>query len=318
MFRKLAFAVGMMAVAAGAAISPAVAQSDYPNKPIEFIVPWGPGGGSDTLMRIVAQGLTEVTGQPVPIINMPGVGGTVGLKEFSKRPADGYTISQIHEGLFTANKTGITDLSYKSFVPVALVTSSPQYLVLSKNDNFKNLKELKAYALAHPGKVRAGVTLGGVPHLHMAMIEDALGVKFSYVGFRDTGQRIRAAVGGNIDIAIGDVASAGEFVKNGDLIFAGVGTEKRTEEEPDVPTFKEQGYDLDMAVTRGVVLPKGTPQPIVDALEADLKKAMSLPDVRKKMKNAGSANIFLGQKEYKAYLDKLDGEVDKLVGKLQG
>ncbi|MBO6579193.1 MAG: tripartite tricarboxylate transporter substrate binding protein [Thalassospira sp.] len=314
MFRKIAVAAGLLAAAIA---GPAQAQ-DYPEKPIEFIVPWGPGGGSDTLMRIVAMGLSEVTGQAVPIVNMPGVGGTVGLAEFAKRPADGYTISQIHEGLFTANKLGITELSYKNFIPVALVTSSPQYLVLSKNDNFSNLEELKAYAAANPGAVRAGVTLGGVPHLHMAMIEEALGVQFSYVGFRDTGERIRAAVGGNVDIVIGDVASASEFVKNGDLIFAGVGTEERTSEEPDVPTMAEQGYDLSMAVTRGVVLPAGTPDEIVEALDAALEKAMSLPDIREKMTNAGSADIYLGHEAYKAYLDKLDGEVDKVVGKLQG
>ncbi|CAM3402247.1 Bug family tripartite tricarboxylate transporter substrate binding protein [Thalassospira profundimaris] len=314
MFRKIAVAAGLLAAAI---TGPAQAQ-DYPEKPIEFIVPWGPGGGSDTLMRIVAMGLSEVTGQAVPIVNMPGVGGTVGLAEFTKRPADGYTISQIHEGLYTANKLGITELSYKNFIPVALVTSSPQYLVLSKNDNFSNLEELKAYAAANPGAVRAGVTLGGVPHLHMAMIEEALGVQFSYVGFRDTGERIRAAVGGNVDIVIGDVASASEFVKNGDLIFAGVGTEERTSEEPDVPTMAEQGYDLSMAVTRGVVLPAGTPDEIVEALDAALEKAMSLPDIRAKMTNAGSADIYLGHEAYKAYLDKLDGEVDKVVGKLQG
>jgi tripartite-type tricarboxylate transporter receptor subunit TctC len=314
MFRKIAVAAGLLAAAIA---GPAQAQ-DYPEKPIEFIVPWGPGGGSDTLMRIVAMGLSEVTGQAVPIVNMPGVGGTVGLAEFAKRPADGYTISQIHEGLYTANKLGITELSYKNFIPVALVTSSPQYLVLSKNDNFSNLEELKVYAAANPGAVRAGVTLGGVPHLHMAMIEEALGVQFSYVGFRDTGERIRAAVGGNVDIVIGDVASASEFVKNGDLIFAGVGTEERTSEEPDVPTMAEQGYDLSMAVTRGVVLPAGTPDEIVEALDAALEKAMSLPDIREKMTNAGSADIYLGHEAYKAYLDKLDGEVDKVVGKLQG
>jgi tripartite-type tricarboxylate transporter receptor subunit TctC len=152
----------------------------------------------------------------------------------------------------------------------------------------------------------------------MAMIEEALGVQFSYVGFRDTGERIRAAVGGNVDIVIGDVGSASEFVKNGDLIFAGVGSPERSEEEPDVPTMKEQGYDLNMGVTRGIVLPKGTPDEIVEALDAAIAKVMALPDIQEKMKNAGSAKIYLNHTEYKAYLDKLDSEVDKVVGKLQG
>ncbi|NIZ00630.1 Bug family tripartite tricarboxylate transporter substrate binding protein [Thalassospira lucentensis] len=314
MFRKIAVAAGLMA----AAISGPVQAQDYPTKPIEFIVPWGPGGGSDTLMRIVAQGLAEETGQAVPVINMPGVGGNIGLAEFAKRPADGYTMSQIHEGLLISNGTGITDLNWDSFMPIALVTSSPQYLTIAKNDNFSTFDEMVAYAKAHPGAVRAGVTLAGVPHLHMAMIEDAYGIQFSYVGYEGTGQRIRALVGGNIDVAIGDVSSAGQFVENGDLIFAAVGMPERTEEAPDVPTFKELGKDLDLAVTRGVVLPKGTPQEIADALEADLEKVMQKEDVRAKIKNVGSEPMFLGQEEYKAYLGKLSETVNRLVGKLAG
>ena len=314
MFRKIAVAAGLMAASM---VAPAQAQN-YPEKPIEFIVPWGPGGGSDTLMRIVAQGLADETGQAVPVINMPGVGGNVGLAEFAKRPADGYTISQIHEGLLISNATGITDLNWNSFMPIGLLASSPQYLTLSKNDNFSNFEEMVAYAKEHPGAIRAGVTLAGVPHLHMAMIEDALGIQFSYVGYEGTGQRIRALVGGNIDVAIGDVSSAGQFVENGDLIFAAVGTPGRTDDEPTVPTLKELGVDAELTVTRGVVLPKGTPQEVADQLEAILAKVMKRPDVIEKIKNVGSEAVFLGQEEYKTYLGKLDATVGRLVGKLQG
>jgi tripartite-type tricarboxylate transporter receptor subunit TctC len=203
-------------------------------------------------------------------------------------------------------------------MPIALVTSSPQYLTLSKNDDFSNFEEMVAYAKENPGAVRAGVTLAGVPHLHMAMIEDAFDIEFSYVGYEGTGQRIRALVGGNIDVAIGDVSSAGQFVENGDLVFAAVGMPERTEEAPDVPTFGELGHDLDLAVTRGVVLPKGTPQEIADALEAHLEKVMQREDVRSKVTNVGSAPMFLGQEEYKTYLGKLSDTVNRLVGKLEG
>ncbi|MET4732511.1 tripartite-type tricarboxylate transporter receptor subunit TctC [Thalassospira sp. MBR-102] len=314
MFRKIAVAAGLMAAAFAA---PAQAQS-YPEKPIEFIVPWGPGGGSDTLMRIVAQGLAEETGQAIPVINMPGVGGNVGLAEFAKRPADGYTISQIHEGLLVSSQTGITELNWDSFIPVALVASSPQYLTLSKNDNFSNFEEMVAYAKAHPGAVRAGVTLGGIPHVHIAMIEEAMGLQFSYVGYTDTGERIRALMGGNIDIAIGDISSAKQFVDNGDLVYAAVGTEERTDDAPDVPTLKELGMDAELVITRGVVLPKGTPQETVDALEAHIEKVMQREDVIKLMKNAGADPVFYGQEKYSAYLEKLNATIAKLVGKLEG
>jgi tripartite-type tricarboxylate transporter receptor subunit TctC len=269
-------------------------------------------------MRIVAQGLAEETGQAIPVINMPGVGGNVGLAEFAKRPADGYTISQIHEGLLVSSQTGITELNWDSFIPVALVASSPQYLTLSKNDNFSNFEEMVAYAKAHPGAVRAGVTLGGIPHVHIAMIEEAMGLQFSYVGYTDTGERIRALMGGNIDIAIGDISSAKQFVDNGDLVYAAVGTEERTDDAPDVPTLKELGMDAELVITRGVVLPKGTPQETVDALEAHIEKVMQREDVIKLMKNAGADPVFYGQEKYSAYLDKLNATIAKLVGKLEG
>ncbi|MDP2699130.1 tripartite tricarboxylate transporter substrate binding protein [Thalassospira sp.] len=314
MFRKMAVAVGLVVAAAAL---PVQAQ-DYPEKSIEFIVPWGPGGGSDALMRIVAQGLAEETGQAIPVINMPGVGGNVGLAEFAKRAADGYTISQIHEGLLVSNKTGITELNWDSFIPVALVASSPQYLTLSKNDNFSTFEELVTYAKANPGKVRAGVTLAGIPHLHMAMIEEAMGLEFSYVGYTDTGERVRALIGGNIDIAIGDISSAAQFVENGDLIYAAVGTAERTDDAPDVPTLKELGMDAELIITRGVVLPAGTPQETVDALEGYIEKVMAREEVIRLMGNAGADAVFYGQDAYRTYLEKLDASVSKLVGKLEG
>ncbi|MFH1806717.1 MAG: tripartite tricarboxylate transporter substrate binding protein [Pseudomonadota bacterium] len=314
MFRKMAVAVGLVVAAAAL---PVHAQ-DYPEKSIEFIVPWGPGGGSDALMRIVAQGLAEETGQAIPVINMPGVGGNVGLAEFAKRAADGYTISQIHEGLLVSNKTGITELNWDSFIPVALVASSPQYLTLSKNDNFSTFEELVTYAKANPGKVRAGVTLAGIPHLHVAMIEEAMGLEFSYVGYTDTGERIRALIGGNIDIAIGDISSAAQFVENGDLIYAAVGTAERTDDAPDVPTLKELGMDAELIITRGVVLPAGTPQETVDALEGYIEKVMVREEVIRLMGNAGADAVFYGQDAYRTYLENLDAAVSKLVGKLEG
>ena len=102
--------------------SPAIAQ-DYPAKPVEFIVPWSPGGGSDTLMRIVANNVSPFLGAEMPVINMPGVGGTVGLTEASRRAADGYTISQVHEGLLAATATGLTELAWDDFDPIALMTA---------------------------------------------------------------------------------------------------------------------------------------------------------------------------------------------------
>ena len=306
------------AVLAGTALgaAPLALAQEYPEKPVEFIVPWSPGGGSDTLMRIVSNNVEPYLGAPMPIINMPGVGGTVGLKEASERAADGYTVSQVHEGLLTAGATGVTDLQWDDFDQVALMTASPQFVVVNAERPYETFEELIAYAQENPGGVRFGVTLGGVPHLHAAMIEDAYDVEFAYVGYEGTGERIRALVGGNLDAAIGDVSSAGQFVESGDLRFLAVGSSERLEETPDVPTLAELGSELELLVTRGLVVPKGTPGEVTAVLEDALAELAEDEDFTSQVNNAGAMVSFRGQEEYSAYLDELAVTIERLADRM--
>ncbi|MCA0922522.1 Bug family tripartite tricarboxylate transporter substrate binding protein [Pseudooceanicola nanhaiensis] len=291
--------------------APASAQ-DYPDHPVEFIVPWSPGGGSDTLMRLIAGNVAPYLGTEMPIINMPGVGGTVGLREASRRAADGYTISQVHEGLLVAHETGITELNWDSFDPIALMTASPQYLVVHPTEDYSDFNEFVEFAKAHPGEITIGVTLGGVPHLHAAMIEQAYGLQFQYVGYEGTGERVRALVGGNLDAAIGDISSSLQFVENGDLQFLAVGSPERMAATPDVPTFMELGSDLELNVTRGIVMPKGAPQEAKDKLEAALEELSKDATYIEQTNNAGAEVMFRGQEGYATYLSKLDETVKSL------
>ncbi|SOH93774.1 Tripartite-type tricarboxylate transporter, receptor component TctC [Monaibacterium marinum] len=303
--------IAALVTAATLAVAPAHAQS-YPERAVEFIVPWSPGGGSDTLMRIVANNVAPFLGADMPVINMPGVGGTVGLREASRRAADGYTISQVHEGLLVATETGITDLAWDDFDPIGLMTASPQYLVAGLSDDYSTFEEFIAYAQAHPGEISMGVTLGGVPHLHAAMIEQAFDLEFKYVGYEGTGERVRALVGGNLDVAIGDISSSEQFVNNGDLNFLAVGALERVAASPDVPTFSEFGQALDLNVTRGIVMPKGAPQEVRDTLEAALESLSQDPTYIEQTNNAGADVGFRGQDAYRAYLADLDATVQSL------
>lgn len=313
----MTFRKGLAALFTAAALvaTPASAQ-DYPDRAVQFIVPWSPGGGSDTLMRLVAGNIEPFLGAEMPIINMPGVGGTVGLREASRRAADGYTISQVHEGLLVATETGLTDLAWDDFDPIALMTASPQYLVVHPTEEYSTFEEFVTYAKANPGEITMGVTLAGVPHLHAAMIEQAFGLQFAYVGYEGTGERIRALVGGNLDAAIGDVSSSKQFVDNGDLVFLAVGSIERVKETPDVPTFTELGQDLELNVTRGIVMPKGAPKEARDALEAALEALSKDPTYVEQTNNAGADVLFRGQEGYRAYLAKLDETVKSLSGVL--
>lgn len=309
MFFRMGFAA--LCTAATLSAAPLAAQS-YPERPVEFIVPWSPGGGSDTLMRLVSGNIEPHLGVELPIINMPGVGGTVGLREASRRNADGYTISQVHEGLLVATETGITDLAWDDFEPIALMTASPQYLVVHPTDDYGNFEEFVTYAKANPGEITIGVTLGGVPHLHAAMIEQAFDIQFSYVGYEGTGERIRALVGGNLDAAIGDISSSLQFVQNGDLQFLAVGSPERVQETSDVPTLMELGSNLELGVTRGIVMPKGAPQEARDKMEAALEALSKDPTYIEQTNNAGASVMFRGQDAYRSYLSQLDETVKSL------
>jgi tripartite-type tricarboxylate transporter receptor subunit TctC len=307
-----------LALASLLGLSATAQAQDYPTRAVEFIVPWSPGGGSDTLMRIVSNHIEPYLGQPLPVINMPGVSGTVGLQEASERAADGYTVAQVHEGLMVSHATGVTDINWNDFEPVAAMTSSPQFLVVNAERPWQTLDDLIAHARDNPGAVKIGVTLAGVPHLHAAMIEDAAGIEFSYVGFEGTGERIRNLVGGHIDAAIGDVASAQEFVRNGDLRFLAVGSAERMEQTPEVPTFKELGYDMELSVNRGIVAPKGTPAEHIAVLEEALRQTSEDEDFRAGLQRAGAEPIYRGSAAYREYLEQLDATVQRLSSKLQG
>lgn len=306
---------------AGAATCLATTQSaqadDYPDHAIEFIVPWSPGGGSDALMRIISNSAEKHIGQPMPVINMPGVSGTIGLKELAKKSPDGYTLGQIHEGLMASHATGLTQLNWDDFQPIASLASSPQFLVVNADSEWTTFEEFVEYARAHPGEIRVGATLGGIPHVHAAMIEDAIGGQFRYVGYEGTGARIRGLVGGHIDASIGDVSSSLEFVKNGDLRFLAVGSKERLEQTPDVPTFKELGYDnLNLSINRGIVAPKGIDPARVETLAKGFEAMSKDPEFIKRVNNAGAEVDFMGPQAYADYLADIDATIKRLSGKL--
>ncbi len=293
-------------------VQPVFAQ-DYPTRPVEFIVPWAPGGGSDILMRIIANNISPYLGTEMPVINIGGVGGTVGLAEAVRRPADGYTISQVHEGLLTATAVGMTDLAWDDFDMIALMTASPQFLVSATDQPFNDFAGLVEYAQANPNALTVGVTLGGVPHLHAAMIAEAFDFEWRYVGYEGTGERIRAVVGGNLDVAIGDISSSLSFAENGDLLFLASGTEERIEQTPDVPTFAELGADLDLLITRGIVVPKGVPEDIQVTLEAAFEQLAMDETFIQQINNSGADVMFRGREDYTRYLSNLSDTVERLA-----
>ncbi|QJQ95183.1 MULTISPECIES: tripartite tricarboxylate transporter substrate binding protein [Halomonadaceae] len=292
--------------------------NDYPDSAVEFIVPWAPGGGSDVLMRLVSNHIQPHLGQPLPVINMPGVSGTIGLADLAERDNDGYTIGQVHDGFMVSHHTGMTQYNWDDYEPIAAITASPQYLTVSADSPWETFEEFVEYAQENPGEIRFGVTLGGVPHIHGAMIEEAEDLSFRYVGFEGTGERIRSLVGGHIDAAMGDVASSLQFVENDDLRFLAVGHTERMTQTPDVPTFAELGYeDLNLSILRGLIAPKGTSQDRIEVLATAVEAMAAEEEFVTRVNNAGAEVHFMGPDEYREHLASLDATIERLAGSLQ-
>lgn len=282
----------------------ATAADNYPEKPVEFVVPWGPGGGSDLLMRLVSKHLETELGQAVPVINMPGASGTVGLREASRRDNDGYTITQIHEGLLIAHHSGVTDLNWDDFDVVSMMTSDNSVIVVNADTGWETLDDMLEDVSASPGEYRMGVTLGGIPHLWAVQFEESTDTQFGYVGYEGTGERLRALAGGHITVAIEDYYSARAFVENGDMNVLAAATSERIEELPDTPTLKELGHDLEFLVTRGVVVPKGTPESVISTLESALKSVAESEEFKTDIENVGGTVRYLNREDYTAYLER--------------
>lgn len=288
-------------------------QNDYPNRPIKLIVPWSPGGGSDTLMRITAKHAEKYLGASVAVVNKPGASGTVGLEEALKAEPDGYTLAMVHEGLPTAYQLDVTDINYDDFVPIALMTYSPQYLVVHNNAPWNTLREFLDYAKEN--SVSVGATMGGIVYFWMTGLEDVTNVKFNYVGYEGTGERVKALLGKHIEAIPADWASVGEYVKAGDLKLLAAMTEERLSTTPTVKTAEEYGVDLNFewSVNRGWVGLPGMDEEKVEVIEEALKKTANDPEYIEAVRKAGGLVKFRGQKGFKDLFSNLNEQLAKLA-----
>lgn len=313
--RALVISAAVLLVASASAFA-----ASYPERPIKMIVPWAAGGDTDSIYRVFAPLLQKELGQPVVVANVGGASGTVGEREAAKAAADGYTIFAPHDYIHSVYYAGLTDIKYdKAFEPVCLVASTPSVITSSAKMPWKNFKEMVEDAKANPGKITVGASLGSTSQYSMALMAKAAGIKFKYVPYDGTAKRMNALLGGHIDLGDSNLTQKSK-VEAGLLKFLAIMSEKRSPELPDVPTLKELGYDVEYAVNRGIMVPKGTPAEIKAKLESACAAAAKDPSFAKAMKLQGTEVRYLGSKDYTAFLQKDDAitkEITKDLGLLK-
>jgi len=286
----------------------ALAQAGYPDKPVRMIVPFPPGGGTDTLGRIVADKLSSTLGWKVVIENKAGAGGTVGLDAAAKARPDGYTIVMAQTSNLSIAPSMMSGLPYdpvKNFVPVRLVASVPLAIVVGKDSPLKSLADLVAAAKASPGKLLfASPGNATVAHLAGEYFQKVAGVKYTHVPYKGTGQALPDVISGRASFYVASIESAMPQVKAGQLRALAVTSVKRAPQWPDVPTVAESGYAGFEAITWfGIAVPAGTPAPIVARLDAEVAKVLDAADVKERL----GGTVDVGQTEFAA-LVKSDHE----------
>ena len=274
----------------------ALAQSgSYPNKPIKFIVPYPPGGGTDVIARIVQEPLSSNLGQQVIIENRGGAGGSIGSEAAARSAADGYTV------LFTLSSHTINPAIYpkltfnteKDFLPVVTIASLPQILVANPDFPAKNVKDVIDMAKAKPGTVAyASVGNGSPGHLAGAMMAGGANVKMTHIPYRGGGPAVTDVMGGQVPLLWVSIPAAANFVKAGKLKALAVSTTKRSAVFPDVPTMIESGFkDFEVDSWYAMFVPANTPKAAVDRLNAAANKVLTSPEVKEKLLNQGAEAV---------------------------
>jgi len=301
MLTKIAIALLASVTASGAALA------QFPDRPIKMVVPWAAGGDTDNIFRPFAPLLQKHIGQPIVIANVGGASGTVGAREVKGAPADGYTLLAIHDFIHLTYYVGLSDVRYTDYEPICLLAATPSILTASPKTPWTDFKSFVEDAKKRPGAISVGATLGSTSHLFPASVEKAAGIKLKYVSYDGLAPRMNAILGGHIDLTDSNLTQKGK-VDAGELKFLAIATETRDPDLPNVPTLKELGVNVVYEVVRGLVVPKGTPEPVKAKLGDACANAAKEAEFAAAMKKQGTRVSYMNAADYGKFFAKLDAE----------
>lgn len=306
---KKLFATISAALLLTASLAAFAAAADFPRRPVTIVVPWGAGGGSDIVARSLAKPLEKELGKPVIISNKPGGSGTVGTSYVAHAKPDGYTIGLINStGLIHQIHYGGLDYKKEDMDPLALFLRAPVFLIVNSNSPIKNLDEFIQAAKEKDGKLTLGTAaVGGGTHMAIEPFFDKAGIKVQPMPFKGGGSGvITALMGGHIDAGVAHPSEIAGQYKAGNIRILGVLDEGRLAGYEDIPTFKEQGYDVTGDVWRCFMAPKDTPPEVKAVLVNALEKAVKDQGYLEALAKLGDLPTWLGPEDFSKFLEKED------------
>ena len=287
-------------------VSAAGAQEAYPSRPVKFILPFPPGGGTDILGRVIAEQLSANLGQPVVTENRGGAGGNVGAEAAAHSAPDGYTIVLVAPSL-AISKTLYSKLNYdpvKDFAPISLVATVPNVMITNPAVEAKNLQEFIELARSRPGAMNYGSGGAGTSnHLAGELFNIVTGTKLVHVPYKGVNLAMQGVLAGEIQLVFIGIPAALPHIKAGKLRALALVAPQRSPALPEVPTVAEAGLkDFEVTTWYGILAPAGTPRPIVSRLNAELVKIMHTPDVKERLASMATDPLTSTPEEFAAYL----------------
>jgi tripartite-type tricarboxylate transporter receptor subunit TctC len=294
------------ALLALAAALPVLAQ--YPARTVTIVVPFPPGGGTDTGTRIVATRLAQKWGQPVIVENKPGAAGMIGAEAVSKAKPDGYTLMMGNIGTQSINPSLYKKMPYDAdtaFTPVTLVAELPSVLLAGPAVKAKNAKEIITLAKASPGKITYSSSgSGGSMHLAGALFEKESRTELLHIPYKGGGPAIADLIAGHVDISFATILESSGHIKSGRLRAIAVTSDKRYPTLPDVPTLAESGLaGFNTGSWIGIVAPAGTPRDVIEKIAKDVREIVTSPDVRDQLIAQGATPVGASPAEFAALIE---------------
>ncbi len=310
--RRSIFAAGAAAVVlAFTGLNPA--KAEFPEKPIELIIPFGAGGGADIEGRLLAKEMSKVLGQPVVAVNKPGGGGAITYTHLTNAKPDGYTVAWNSTSILTTTNIGNVPFDYKAMDHIGQVEYQPIPFVVKSDSRWKNFGEFASECKAKPKTLKiAFAGFGSATHLFAVALTKAAGCEAIMLPVKAP-ERNAMILSGEADAAVHIFIAPLKFVKAGKMRFLAVSGGKRDPAAPDVPTAKELGYDVEFDLFRGLSVPRGTPDAIKAKLEDAMIKAANSESFKKRAAKLKFTLAPLGQKDFDAKLAKDNEQIAKLM-----
>jgi tripartite-type tricarboxylate transporter receptor subunit TctC len=276
------------AVLAGLQAAPALAADEWPNRPIHFVVPFGPGGANDLLARAAAEGASKALGQPIVVDNKPGAGAVLGADVVAKSAPDGYTFLISAAGVISNSMIRKVPYKDSDLVPVAMIGLAPSVIVVPANSPYKDLKEFVAASKKGAGLHFSTAGVGSTPHFVEGMLTTKYGAKLDLIPYKSGGESVAAVLGGQVDATSEASIVVLPYLRSGKLKAVATTWTRRIAAYPELPTAMEQGFkDVQIAHWAGLHAPAGTPAAVMDKMAAAVDKAMKDPATIERLRGMG-------------------------------